>query len=84
MLEQSASMQDGGLWEQGPVLVEPTQLSLRAELAILGYSLWDLSPEVVARALEDPNLTETQKQMIFRKMNDQTERSIKKALKECP
>ena len=69
---------------QGPVRVEPEPLSLRAELAILGYSLWDLSPEVVARALEDPNFSEPQKHIIFLKMRDQTERSIKKALKNCP
>jgi len=83
-VEQVATVEDLGPGVQGPVRVEPEQLSLRAELAILGYSLWDLSPEVVARAMEDPNLTEPQKQIIFLKMSDQTERSIKKALKNCP
>jgi len=64
------------------------RLSLRAELAILGYmsatdSLRDLSPEVVAGALEDPNLTDRQKETIFQKLQERTERSIKKALRDC-
>ena len=64
------------------------KLSLRAELAILGYmsatdSLRDLSPEVVAGALEDPNLTDRQKETIFQKLQERTERSIKKALRDC-
>ena len=66
-----------------PTRVEPEPLSLRAELAILGYSLWDLSPEVVAGALEDPNLTDRQKETIFQKLQERTERSIKKALRDC-
>jgi len=46
-------------------------------------SLRDLSPEVVAGALEDPNLTDRQKETIFQKLQERTERSIKKALRDC-
>jgi len=76
----------------GPRLPVPRlpapRLSLRAELASLGYmsatdSLRDLSPEVVAGALEDPNLTDRQKETIFQKLQERTERCIKKALRDC-
>ena len=65
-----------------PARVASQQLSRRAELASLGYSLWDLSPEVVAKAMEDPTLTERQKRIIFQKLQDQTEKSIRKVLAE--
>ena len=55
-VEQVATVEDLVPCVQGPVRVEPEPLSLRAELAIRGYSLWDLSPEVVARAWRIPTL----------------------------
>ena len=82
ILEQIDLVENPGPDEQEPVRVEPKQLSFRAELAILGYSLWDLTTEVVARAVDDHYLTEPQKEIIFQKMQDQTEKSIRKVLKK--
>ena len=79
-LEKAVSVENPGPDEQEPARVEPKQLSLRAELAILGYSFWDPPPEVVARAMDDPHLTEQQKEIIFQRMQDQTEKNIRKVL----
>ena len=80
VLEQVDLVENPGPDEQEPARVEPKQLSLRAELAILGYSFWDPPPEVVARAMDDPHLTEQQKEIIFQRMQGQTEKSIRKVL----
>ena len=79
-LEQAVSIEKPGPNELERARVESKQLSMRAELASLGYSLWDLSPEVVARAMEDPHLTEQQKEIVFQKLQYQTEKSIRKVL----